>query len=409
MSATGPGDGRARRIRIVHVLPDLGTGGAEQQVLVMLKRLDRAVWEPAVLCTHEYGILEEEFRSTGAELHCAWKKGWTDLGFFPRLVREIRRLKPDVVHTSLLSSNFWGRLASLFLPRRVVVVASEHSVEPERHRLVKLINRALARGSDLVYGVSPAVIDFLTKDERIPERKLALIYCGILPERVQTCLRWSAEERLARRRELGIPDDAFVVGHVARPSRVKRLDVLGEAIGLLSSRGVPVKLMVVGRPPSPAEQPNWDALTAALARHGAGDVIVHRGFRQDISPEYAVMDAVIQSSESEALPNVVIEAQFMERPVVATDVGGTGVMITDGETGWLAPNEDAAGLADGLFQVWSNPDEARRRAVAGRERAERLFSADTFVANVTSAYVRLLRAKGHTLPQALNDEGGSDA
>ena len=387
-----------RPVRVVHVLPDLGTGGAEQQVLVMLKKLDRRIWEPSVLCTHELGLLENDFRTADVPIECVWKKGWGDLGFFSRLVKALRKMQPDIVHTSLLSSNFWGRTAAQFLSPKPVLVASEHGVEPWRHPLVKLLDRTLARRTDLIYGVSPAVIDFLENSEGINPDKLALIYCGILPERVQGCLHWTEEERMTRRRELRIPDDTFVVGHIARPSQVKRLDVLGETIGRLHKRGVPVRLLMVGREPNETERTLYDVFLSNLRKHGAENVIVRRGFIRDMSPEYAIMDAVLQTSESEALPNVVIEAQIMERPVVATDVGGTGVMVTHRETGWLAPNEDADGLADGLEYLYTNRDDARRWAVAGRERAEKLFSADTFVQNITQTYRTLLKHRGISLP-----------
>ncbi len=392
-----------RRIRVVHILPDLGSGGAEQQVLVMVRGLDPDLFEPIVVCTHDFGALEPAFRETGCKLLRIGKRSRYDLRMLPRLTRELQRLQPDIIHTSMFSSNFWGRIAALFLRPRPIIVVSEHNIDIWKNAFHLTMDRLFIRITDAVYGVSTPVSKFYTDVVGLPRSLVTTQWCGIDLSRAQAHLDWSDARRKQHRQELGIPEEAFVVGWVARPSWEKRLDVLAKVIGRLVSLEMPLRVLMVGRDPETEEQKrSFRQFLADIDRHGARDIVLRRGFVADVSAEYAVMDVLLQTSDWEGLPNVVIEAGAMEVPAVATNAGGTGDIIDHGKSGWLVPTGDVEGLVEGLVHVRAHPDEARAWGREARNRAEELFSQDALIENMTSLYARLLRKNGHALSERLH-------
>jgi len=383
----------------VHVLPTLQSGGAEQQVLALCRALDPEVWEPRVVCTHRYDSLEPEFRAAGIPIEVVGKRSRYDLALVWRLAQAIRRHNPDIVHTWLVQANTWGRAACLFLPSRPVVIASERTINAWLTLHGSLIDRALSRTSDMVVGNSRAVTDFQREAKRVAPEKLATIRNGITLERAQRCLGWSVTERVARRQELGLAPDSFVVGNIAQPTPEKRWDLLAEVLTQLRQLGVPARVLQLGRDPDcDAERVYLDDFRDRLNDGGVAEFVHRRGFVRDVSADLAAMDAFVQTSDVEGFPNGVTEALAMELPVVATAAGGTPDLVTHRQTGWLTATADVDDIVRGLSWVYANRESARALGIAGRNRVEERFSVDSLVRNTTALYRCLLRRVGHWAP-----------
>ena len=102
---------------------------------------------------------------------------------------------------------------------------------------------------------------------------------------------------------------------------------------------------------------------------------VEFGFRDDVPDLLETLDVVALPSWTEGLPIVLLEAMAHGRPVVATPVGGTPELVTDGETGLLVPPRDPEALAAALRRVLDDPDLARRLGTAARARVAERFTA----------------------------------
>ena len=94
------------------------------------------------------------------------------------------------------------------------------------------------------------------------------------------------------------------------------------------------------------------------------------GHRNDIIALHHAFDVFVQSSEREGTPNAVLEAMALETPAVATDVGGTSELMTDGIHGLLVPRHDVRALQDAIARTLADPGAARTRATAARARIE---------------------------------------
>lgn len=384
----------AEPVRIVHVIESVESGGAEQQLLALTRLLDRSRWLPFVVCTHGIGSLGPEFAAAGVPVELVPKRHQYDAGLVLRLARAIARHEPSIIHTWLTSANFWGRLAARLVLNGPVVIASERTIDAWLNPFLHRIDRVLVRGSDAVIGNSPQVRDFMVGVKGLPSDKVVIIRNGITLSRAQKCLSWTAEERRAYRAAIGIPAGAFVVGNIAQPIHVKRLDLLVEIVARLRDDGIPLRLVQLGRGPRPGEGEYFARYERWLDDRRVRELVIRRGYVRDVSAELAVMDALVQTSDIEGFPNAVAEALAMELPVVATAAGGTPDMVIHRRTGWLVPAGDIDGLVEGLYRVYRHRDEARRWGVAGRRHVEEHFSAETLVRNTTDLYAALLRKRG---------------
>jgi glycosyltransferase involved in cell wall biosynthesis len=107
---------------------------------------------------------------------------------------------------------------------------------------------------------------------------------------------------------------------------------------------------------------------------GLDKTVQFLGRRSDIAELLAQFDVFVLPSIAEACPMSVLEAMAMEKPIVATDVGGIPEQIVDGESGWLVPSKDPDALAAAIIEALQNKNERQRRAKKARERAVNMFS-----------------------------------
>ena len=393
-SADPEQDGRTP-VRVAFVIPTIENGGAEQQLLALAGSLDRSQWSPRVFCTHALGNLEARFAEAGVAVELIGKRGAFDVTVVWRLARALKRYDPAVVHTWLFQADTWGRLAARLLRPASVVISSQRTMESHWPRRYHLIDRLLSRWTDAVVANSNAVARFAVDVKGISAAKLVTIQNGTDMSRAQACLGWTRDQRLDLRRELGISDETFVVGHIAQPAVEKRFDVLVDVLAKLVEQSVPVRILQLGRNPQSREEERYFASYRSwLDERGVADRVQRLGFVVDVSRYLAGMDAVVQTSGIEGFPNAIIEALAMERPVVATNAGGTGDMIRHGETGWLVEPGDADGLVEGLLNAYRDSEQAQAWARVGRELVEREFSVDALVGNTTNLYHELLKWRG---------------
>jgi glycosyltransferase involved in cell wall biosynthesis len=172
---------------------------------------------------------------------------------------------------------------------------------------------------------------------------------------------------------------------VARMVPEKDHDTLLAAFHLLAPAHPEAELWLVGDGPRLAEVKD-------LARRLLpGDRVKFLPTREDLRPLLQQASLLVLSSQTEALPNVVLEAMAAGLPVVATRVGGVPELVEINRTGWLVNPGDAPALAAALSQAASDPDASQAMGKAGRERAVKHFSLDTMARQYESLLDRLLQ------------------
>lgn len=292
-----------------------------------------------------------------------------------RAMRELRALarawQPQVVHSHTSKAGVLCRLAL----RRVPVLAHTFHghvlldyFHPVATRAFRVVERLLARRTDLLVAVSPSCADELAQlriaaRERFHVARPAVPLAPVLP-------------RAVARQELGIAADAFCVAAVGRLVPVKRMNWFVAAVaGLAGARGD-----LWGSGPE----------AARLGASAQGRVVL-RGNRVDLQPYLSAYDALVIPSVREGCPLVAVEALAAGVPVVGTDVPGVrDVLATWGE-GILVPEATGAtGVRDALAAIQRDPAAARAMAQRARARAAE-FAPERLAEWLREAYASALR------------------
>jgi len=377
---------------VLYMLGSFGPGGAERQLLTLLGALDRSRWTPVVLAMRD-GILADEFHRL-ATTYAIGKRRKIEPSVPFRIRRIIDKHKPDVVHTQMPTANSWGRAAIALRPiGRPVVIATELSIDNWKRWYHLAIDHAFMPLTDAVLGNSQAVARYLIEHDRLPARKVFYIPNGLDLARAQRHLREPEQDRIRRRASLGLAPTDFVIGHVGRPTKPKRIDILLDVFERVH-RDIPgAKLLRVTQDPRPYEVPIAEAFAQGVHMRGLDESVIIHPFTDDISAMMSMFDVLVQTSSEEGLPNVVMEAMAMNVPVVATAAGGTPELVAHAETGWLTPICDTDTLVEGIRNAHDNPDRVRTWATAARRLIESDYSDRSMADRTVELYEQLLQKR----------------
>ena len=368
--------------RVLHLIWALDLGGAERQVVEIVKGLDRRRFEPTVGCLVRKGRWGEELEASGVPVVDFGKRPGLDLALLARLARFIRQGGFDIVHTHAFTAASWGRLAAA-LARTRVVVAHEHSAFSLESASRRAVDRMLAAVTSAWVVVSDTLARDLVRAEGLPLSRLVVIPNGIP-------LRKAAADDVRRVRADLSGGDRFteIVGTVGRLERRKGLPVLLEAIKELAPGRPGLGLCLVG------EGPLRDDLEERARALGIADRVHFAGRREDVPAVLGALDVFALPSHTEGLSIALLEAAGAGRPIVATDIGGNPEVVRDGLNGLLVPPGDPRALARALAAILDDrPRAAAIGARAGRDVRER-FSAEGMVRAIESLYADLLAVPG---------------
>ena len=361
---------------------NLNVGGAEEVLLGESTHLGSQGIEAGVVALTRRGPVADEIAGAGLPVHhVPGSPGPRDPASFLRLVRLLRRERPDVVHTYLIVAGLYGRLAA-FAAGVPVVLAAEQNVYQRKPRRHALMERALAARTFRIVACCRAVGEFYRCQTGVPAAKIEVIYNAVRFGRLP-----SDEDRASARDRLGLPQDAPIVGTLGRLTEQKDQRMLLRVLSDLTDRWPRLVLFLAGQGPLRA------ALEAEAERLGLAERVRFLGVRRDRDTLFAAMDVFALPSRWEGLSLALVEAMGAARAVVATRVGGNPEVLTHGETGLLVPPDDQPAFADALDGLLADAD--RRRALGARaaDEARRRFGIDEHVEQLARLYRQGVEAR----------------
>lgn len=379
---------------VLHVIPTLNVGGAEKQLALLVRGLDRARFRPLVACTTRGGALLEEIQGSGVPVRIFGKKRRVDVLLVLRLAGWMRRERPALVHTWMFTANTWGRLAAL-VARAPALVASERCVDVWKGPLHRGLDRLLAAPTRRILANSEAVARFLSERERIPAGRIRVIPNGLDPRDAERLQPRSPEAVAALRRPMDIPPGAVVVGDVSRIDAKNDLLAWAAVIQRLASRHPALVAVLAGDAILDAERVYARRLREEIRRLGLEGRVRLLGWRRDLENVLPVFDLFLHTSATEGCPNSILEAMAAGIPVVATAAGGTPEVVADGETGYVAPVGDVAALAERASTLLADPGLRLRMGQAGARRVRERFSALAMVEATERVYEEVLQEAAH--------------
>jgi glycosyltransferase involved in cell wall biosynthesis len=334
-------------VRVVLLVTDLERGGTPMRIARLARGLRAEGIDATVGCLAPRGPIGAALERDGIATFACDARGAWDLGVFPRLARQLRRIKPDLIHSTLMHANVAARLAGRWL--RIPVVTSTATIEVERrwHRTVERLTARLDRGH---------VVNSATLAEHVIRtfgRRRNRVY--IVPAAPAADPARGAD-RGAARAGLNIAAPTFIVLWVGRLDPVKRLDYLIHAAEILND--VPVRFLLAGDGPDRARIERMLRLSSAIGR------VELLGWRDDLEALYAAADAFAFPTRTEGTPNAVLDAMVYGLPVVASDIPVLRELCGDDQRLCLVRTDSPAAFADALMRLYR--DEPARRALGAR-------------------------------------------
>jgi sugar transferase (PEP-CTERM/EpsH1 system associated) len=365
-------------IRIMHVVDSLGRGGLENGLVNLIQRMDSEQFEHTVYALRRLGDNADRLRGTPVRIVCMEKKD-TDRFQFRALVRAIREVKPDIVH-----SRNWGAAEAVpagWWAGSCALVHSEHGLdaisaakEPWRRIGFRRLAFELA---DRVLSVSYQLRDLHVKRTGFPARRITVIHNGVDHQRFFPDLA----SRARVRQELGILDHTFCIGCVGNLSPVKDQMTLLQAAGRLGSNCGDWRLLIIG------EGPDLPKLKAFVeGQTGWTECVSFLGSSSRVPELLNAMDVYVLPSLLEGISNALLEAMATSLPVVVTDTGGNPEVVVAGESGILFPVSDAARLAQHLCSLQADPEYRQRLGHQARRRVCDEFSINAMVRRYEQLY-----------------------
>ncbi len=346
-------------IRVLRVIARLNIGGPAIHATLLAERLDPARFtttlvtgtedaaEGNYLALHGRDAQVEVIPDLGREI-----RPLGDLRTLWTLMRLIRRVRPDVVHTHTAKAGAVGRLAAILCGVPVIVHTFHGHVlrgyfSPAKTAVYRAIERRLAVRTDRLLTVTDRVRDELLELGVGRPEQYATVPLGFdLAPLLQ------AERRRGElRQELQI-GDAPLIGIVARLVPIKAHEVFLAAAARVHAAVPRARFLIVG------DGERRQALEQLVDALGLRPATLFLGWRADLDRLYADLDVVVLTSRNEGSPVALIEAMAAGVPVVSTDVGGVADVVEDGASGILAAMDDDAALAAGVLAVLADRDRA---------------------------------------------------
>lgn len=369
-------------IRVLHLRDSPWVDGPGRTILETGAHLDPALvdFHIGVLCPDsvtEHPLLAAA-RARGIQAHAIVDDDRAGSKALAHILELVDRHRINVIHSSEFRSHLLAQRCKRRRNLRAVATAHGWIANNLRRKLVRSLDKFLLGLFDRVIFVSSATRALVPR-WWLPESRTHTLHNAL----VLGVYGKDAAQRRERSHGDGAPITLLNVG---RLSAEKGQLLLLEALATLAPTHPTLRLQIAG------VGPLEEALRARVHELGLATRVDFLGYVAQMPPLYSKVDLVVQSSYTEGLPNVILEAAYLRVPILATRVGGTAEVVTHGESAWLVNPGSADELVRGMDQFVRNRDEFVAMAERARRGIEENFSFAARTAKLTQIYMSLVRA-----------------
>jgi glycosyltransferase involved in cell wall biosynthesis len=371
----------SRIYRLLHIIDHLGSGGAQEALLSLVKYCDRRRFHVEVATLHGQGHYWESFRRLAVPLQSLSPHKYVPL-YLTRLFHLLRAGNFDLIHCHLTASNLIAKPLAALLGVSLIFNYDQNDMYRTQQKTRLRLDRLANLLTDHIIAVSASTRDFLIQQEGVPADKITIIYNGVDLERFQAAP--DSPTRATWRHTWGLPENTPVIAGVGRLRQQKNfplfLRVAREVLRAIPQAG----FVIAGEGPG---RPDLEKLARDL---GIASQVHFLGYVNDMTELYAGVDMLLMTSLSEGTPLTVLEAMAMGVPVVATRVDGMAEVLEDGVDAYLVPPGDLGACARRICRLLQDQVLARQFSQAGQKKVRDHYSALSMTRQLENIYLKYL-------------------
>ena len=332
-----------KKIKILYLIPSLGSGGTEKHLYQLVENLDKNRFEVFVVCLSDYSdsyVYDDYLKNIDIKVHyfSIYKKR----NLF-KLILFINKKRIDVLHSLSYAPIVYDVIFYLFSKAKKLITV-RRNMQHHRGELLKLkwFERFRNYFTSLIIANSNEVGKFAINLEGFDKGKLKTIFNGI-------DLKTRYDEKGINRvkQKISYKDDDFIISNIANIKPVKRQKDLVRLIALLHD--IKYKLILVGR-----EDDGYGGIVRGLIKELKLENRVYiLPYTKNIEDILNISTIMVMSSFAEGFPNSILEAYKYNVPVIATNVGGNKELVND-QTGFLVDSKSSSQFLDKIVYVLSN-------------------------------------------------------
>lgn len=379
------------KIKLLHIITHLPIGGAQDNTLLTLEKLDKNIYDITLLCGNSGKWISRAQSIPGIEIY-----------FVNELIRKIhfiydiialikiffyiKKHKFTFVHTHSSKAGFSGRIAAKlagvpFIIHTIHGFPFHDYMNPMKKNFYILLERFLAKLSSQLITVSKLNLKKAVRLKIAKQEKFINIYSGIVFENFDKKIN-----RQKKREALHIDSNTKVISLIGRLSRQKAPQYLLKAVPAIISQNSDVLFLLVG---DGELKKTLIKLTRML---NIEDYVRFLGFRDDIPEILKITDIFVLTSLWEGLGRSLTEAMFMGKPVIATKVEGVPEIVRHEQTGLLITPKDYTEIAQSIIRLLENPKFAKQLGSKAHTLVSKNFSAENMVIAIDSLYKKMLKS-----------------
>lgn len=364
---------------ILHLTETSEPGGSETVLAYIAKNLDSRYYR-SLVCLISEGWLSDHLKKIGVDYLVIKNKRALDPIFLAKLVGLIKREKIDLVHAHEFLMNVYGSVAAKIASVPMIGTIHGKGYFTDKKSRILAYKLAMLLCSQMI-AVSEDLRKYFTKELKLTNTsKIVTIYNGIDLNKYTV----NNSHRNIHNKP-GISPNTLIAGIVGSLFVVKGIPYLLEAIKKVITYFPNFRLLIVG------EGDQESILKKKVVSLGLQNIVNFLGFRNDIPEVLNLFDIYICSSSSEGLSLSILEAMAMEKPVIATEVGGNPELIVHGKNGYLVPPRDPEKLAEKILVLLKNKNLREQMGKMGRKIVEEKFSIKAMIDNYQNLYKKLLK------------------
>jgi len=293
----------------------------------------------------------------------------------------------DIVHTHTAKAGAVGRMAAFFAGVKIIVHTSHgHNFygyfNPIMSRFIIWAERFLSFFTTRIITLTQLEKRDLLKFKICCDDKIITAQTAIEIEKLK---RLTEDKSLLLKKELQIEPECIVIGTVARLEQIKGVDNFIDATIELTKTIPDVKVIIVG------EGSLKQHLEQKIDNVNMSDKFIFTGWQEDVSRYMSLMDIMVLASLNEAVGLVLIEAQSLGIPVVATKVGGIPEVVEDGKSGLLVPAEEPAAMMAAIKRLTGNKEMRHAMGIYAKDLVSKKYSVTNLLNTITQTYNTLIK------------------